>query len=61
MQYKNIDAELMLSVQQAHERLGHINGRMTKDIAKSFRWKLDGNQTLNCAALIQFPPEMDEN
>ena len=41
---------MTLSVQQAHERLGHINERMMKEIVKSFGWKLTGSDKLNCAA-----------
>ena len=46
----NLMKQVMLSIQQAHERLGHINERATKEIAKSLGWKLNGNQTLNCVA-----------
>ena len=43
----NLMKQVMLSIQQ---RLGHINERTTKEIAKSLGWKLNGNQTLNCVA-----------
>ena len=48
----NLMKQVMLSIQQAHERLGHINERTTKEIANSLGWKLTGNQTLNCAACV---------
>ena len=35
--------QVMLSAQQAQERLGHINERTTKEIATSLAWKLTGN------------------
>ena len=44
--------QVLLSIQQAHERLGHVNERTTKEIAKSLGWKLTGNQTLNGAACV---------
>ena len=39
-----------MSVQQAHEKLGHINARATVQIAESLGWVLTGNQTTNCAS-----------
>ena len=38
-----------MSVQQAHEKLGHINERAMKEIAKNFGWLLTEYQLLNCA------------
>ena len=42
--------QVMLSVQQVHERLGQIDERTTKEMSKSLGWKLTGTQMLNCAA-----------
>ena len=42
--------EVTMSVQQVHERLVHINERMTKEIANSLGWKLTGSDKLNCAS-----------
>ena len=39
-----------MSVQQAHEMLGHITERATKEISKTLGWLLTDNQPLNCAA-----------
>ena len=44
--------QVKMSVQQAHEKLGHINKRVTKEIAKSLGWSLTDNQPLNCAACM---------
>ena len=41
-----------MSIQQAHEKLGHINDRATKEIAKNLCWKLMDNQPLNYAACM---------
>ena len=38
-----------MSVQQAHEKLGHINKRATKEHTKNLGWLLTDNQPLNCA------------
>ena len=40
------------SIQQAHEKLGHINERATKEIAKNVGWKLTDNQPLSCTACV---------
>ena len=40
--------QLKMSVQQAHEKLGHINERATKEIAQNLGWLLTNNQLLNC-------------
>ena len=42
--------QVKMSVQQAHEKLGHINERAMKEIAKNLGWLLTANQPLNCAA-----------
>ena len=42
--------QVKMSAQQAHEKLGHINKRATKEIAKNLGWLLINNQPLNCAA-----------
>ena len=41
-----------MSVQQAHKKLGHINERATKEIAKNLGWQLMDKQPLNCAACV---------
>ena len=41
--------QLKMSVQQAHEKLGHINKRVMKEITKGLGWLLTDNQPLNCA------------
>ena len=41
--------QVKMSVQQAHEKLGHINERAMKEIAKNLGWLLSDNQPLNCA------------
>ena len=41
-----------MSIQQAHEKLGHLNERVMKEIAKNLGWKLMDNQPLNCAACV---------
>ena len=38
-----------MSILQVHEKLGHINARVTVQIADSLGWTLTGNQTINCA------------
>ena len=42
--------QVKMSVQQAHEKLGHINKRAMKEIAKNLGWLLTDNQLLDCAA-----------
>ena len=37
-----------LTIQQVHEKLGHINGRATKKISKELGWELTSNESLNC-------------
>ena len=39
-----------MSVQQVNKKLGHINERAMKEIAKNLGWGLMDNQLLNCAA-----------
>ena len=39
-----------MSVLQAHKKLGHINARVTVQIADSLGWTLTGNRTINCAS-----------
>ena len=41
--------QVKMSVQQAHEKLGHINESAMKEIAKSLGRSLTDNQPLNCA------------
>ena len=36
----NSAKQVILNVQQVHERLGHINERATKEITKALGWKL---------------------
>ena len=36
----NSEKQVILTVQQVHERLGHINERATKKITKALGWKL---------------------
>ena len=45
--------QLTMSVQQAHERLGHINETMMKEIAKSLGWKLTSSKKLNYATCAE--------
>ena len=40
----------MLTVQQVHERLGHINERATKEIINALGWKLTNVAKLNCSS-----------
>ena len=44
--------QVKMSVQQAHEKMGHINERATKEIAKNLGWLPTDNQPLNCAACV---------
>ena len=44
--------QVKMSVQQAHEKLGHINERVTKEVAENLGWSLTDNQPLNCAACV---------
>ena len=44
--------QVKMSVQQAHEKLGHINERVMKAIAKNLGWSLTDNQLLNCATCM---------
>ena len=37
-------------VQQAHEKLGHVNEKVMTEIAKNIGWTLADNQPLSCAA-----------
>ena len=39
-----------MSVLQVHEKLRHINARVTVQIADSLGWILTGNRTINCAS-----------
>ena len=39
-----------MSVLQVHKKLGHINARVTVQIADSLGWTLTSNQTINCAS-----------
>ena len=41
---------MILTVQQVHERLGHINERATKEITKALGWKLTDAAKLNCSS-----------
>ena len=40
------------TIQQVHEKLGHINERAMKEISKELGWELTGNESLNCAACV---------
>ena len=42
--------EVKLSLMQAHEKLGHINEWVTKEILKVLGWKLTDMRALNCAS-----------
>ena len=44
----NSAKQVILTVQQVHERLGHINERATKEITKALGWKLTTATKLNC-------------
>ena len=44
--------QVKVSVQQAHKKLGHINERAMKEIAKNLGWKLTDNEPLNCTACM---------
>ena len=44
--------QVKMCVQQADEKLGHINERVMKEIAKNLGWSLTDNQPLNCAACM---------
>ena len=44
------EKQAVLTVQQAHERLGHINERATKEITKALGWKLPNTAKLNCSS-----------
>ena len=46
----NVMKQVTMMVQQAHERLGHINERTTKEITKALEWKLTNVTKLNCAS-----------
>ena len=46
----SLTKQVQMSVQQAHKKLGQINERAMKEIAKNLGWKLTDNQLLNCAA-----------
>ena len=41
--------QVKMSVQQPHEKLGHIKERVMKEIANNLGWLLTDNQPLNCA------------
>ena len=41
-----------MSVPQAHKKLGHINERAMKEIAKNLGWSLTDNQLMNCLACM---------
>ena len=44
----NSEKQVILMVQQVHERLGHINEKATKEITKALGWKLTDAAKLNC-------------
>ena len=44
--------QVKMSVQRAHEKLGHINERATKALAKNLGWLFTDNQPLNCATCM---------
>ena len=44
--------QVKMSIQQAHEKLGHINKRSMKEIANNLGWLLSDNQPLNCATCM---------
>ena len=48
----NLKKQVQISAQQAHEKLGCINERVMKEIARNLGWKLTDNQPLNCAACV---------
>ena len=45
-----VTKQVTMMVQQVHERLGHINERATKEIAKALRWKLTNATKLKCVS-----------
>ena len=51
--------QVEMTVQQAHEKLGHINERATKEIAKNLGWQLMDNQPLNCAPCVAGKAKQD--
>ena len=46
----NLAKQVISMVQQVHDRLGHINERATKEIAKALGWKLTDATKLNCSS-----------
>ena len=46
----NLEKQVVLTVHQVQERLGHINERSTKEIAEALGWKLADAAKLNCSS-----------
>ena len=44
----NSAKQVILTVQQVHERLGHIDEKATKEITTALGWKLTNATKLNC-------------
>ena len=49
---EKVSKQVKMSVQHSHKKLGHINERVMKEIAKNLGWSLTDNQPLNCAACM---------
>ena len=47
---QNRDRKVIITLKQAHEKLGHINECATKDISKSLGWELTEAQSLNSSS-----------
>ena len=48
--YGNLTKQVTLTVQQVHERLGHINEKATKEITKALGWKHTNATKLKCSS-----------